>query len=54
MSYDEICAVLKTAITASDFSYTGLTGSDMTWAATGEVSKMPVAVVIKDGVYVGA
>ena len=54
MSYDEICAALKTAITASDFSYTGLTGSDMTWAATGEVTKMPVAVVIKDGVYVGA
>ena len=54
MSYDEICAALKSAITASDFSYTGLTGSDMTWAATGEVSKMPVAVVIKDGAYVGA
>ncbi len=31
----------------------GLTGT-MTWAATGEVSKTPTAVVIKDGVYVGA
>ena len=32
---------------------TGLTGT-MTWSATGEVSKTPTAVVIKDGVYVGA
>ena len=31
----------------------GLTGT-MTWSATGEVSKTPTAVVIKDGVYVGA
>ena len=27
-------------------------GEAMTWAATGEVSKGPKAVVIKDGVYV--
>jgi len=26
----------------------------MTWAATGEVSKSPMAVVIENGVYVGA
>ena len=32
---------------------TGLTGT-MHWAATGEVDKTPTAVVIKDGVYVGA
>ena len=31
----------------------GLTGT-MTWSATGEVTKTPTAVVIKDGVYVGA
>lgn len=31
----------------------GLTGT-MTWTATGEVTKTPTAVVIKDGVYVGA
>lgn len=30
----------------------GITGT-MTWAATGEVTKTPTAVVIKDGVYVG-
>ena len=32
---------------------TGLTGT-MHWDATGEVDKTPTAVVIKDGVYVGA
>ncbi|MGN1021370.1 MAG: ABC transporter substrate-binding protein [Aristaeellaceae bacterium] len=31
----------------------GLTGT-MTWSATGEVTKTPTAVVIQDGVYVGA
>ena len=32
---------------------TGLTGT-MTWQETGEVSKTPTAVIIKDGAYVGA
>ena len=32
-------------------SVDGLTGRGMTWAATGEVSKAPMAVVIKDGAY---
>ena len=31
----------------------GLTGT-MHWGADGEVDKTPTAVVIKDGVYVGA
>ena len=30
----------------------GLTGKDMSWQATGEVSKAPAAMVIEDGVYV--
>lgn len=33
-------------------SVDGITGKGMTWLATGEVSKAPKAVVIKDGVYV--
>ena len=33
-------------------SVDGITGQGMTWLATGEVSKAPKAVVIKDGVYV--
>ena len=52
MSYTEICEALKSTIV--NMSYTGLTGSDMTWAATGEVTKMPTAVIIENGVYVGA
>lgn len=32
-------------------SFDGITGSSMTWAATGEVSKAPQAVIIKDGAY---
>ena len=52
MSYDEICAALKGAIV--ELSYTGVTGSDMTWTADGKVSKLPVAVKIQNGEYVGA
>lgn len=33
-------------------SVDGLTGKAMTWSATGEVSKSPMAAVIRDGVYV--
>jgi branched-chain amino acid transport system substrate-binding protein len=50
MSTEEICDALIDAITS--ISVDGLTGEGMTWAATGEVSKAPMAVVIKDGVYV--
>ena len=32
--------------------FDGLTGEGMTWSKTGEVSKAPRAVVIKDGTYV--
>lgn len=49
-SVSDICEALKTAIT--EISVNGLTGDGMTWAATGEVSKAPKAMVIKDGVYV--
>ncbi len=54
MSASDICNKLKAAICAEDFSYMGLTGagSALTWAASGAVSKDPMAVVIKDGAYV--
>ena len=39
--------------TASDFTLDGLTGTGMTWAATGEVSKEPKGMEIKNGAYVG-
>ena len=52
MSAEEICEALVE--TMPTITYTGLTGADMTWDASGAVSKMPTAVVITDGVYVSA
>ena len=52
MTADQVCEALIAVFTDSGFSVDGLTGQGMTWAATGEVSKAPMAVVIKDGVYV--
>ncbi len=51
MDNAEICEKLKTGITASDFTFDGLTGSNMKWGSDGAVSKEPKAVVIKDGAY---
>lgn len=53
MTADEIGAKLVETFTSADFKIDGLTGSDMTWSKTGEVSKAPKGMVIKDGVYVG-
>lgn len=50
MSYEDICEALVGQITSMTFD--GLTGADMTWTATGEVSKAPMAVVIENGTYV--
>jgi len=52
MSASEINAILVDQFTSMTFD--GLTGAGMTWAATGEVSKAPMAVVIENGVYVSA
>ena len=50
MSAAELCeALVKIMPTVT---YSGLTGQGLTWNAEGEVSKDPLAVVIKDGVYV--
>ena len=51
MSASEIADILVDQFTSMTFN--GITGTDVTWAATGEVSKSPKAVVITDGVYVG-
>ena len=50
MSKEDLCDKFIAAITS--MSYDGLTGQGMTWNEEGEVSKAPMAVVIKDGVYV--
>ncbi len=52
MSASEICDLLVAEFNSMTFD--GITGTSMTWSASGEVSKQPNAVVIKDGVYVSA
>lgn len=52
MSRSEISAILREQVTSLTFN--GLTGSDISWSETGEVSKMPMAVVIENGAYVSA
>ena len=51
MSAEEICDAMVAQFTSMTFD--GLTGAGMTWDETGAVSKAPMAVVIKDGAYVG-
>ena len=53
MSANDICEKLIARFTSSDFSFNGLTGDNMNWSETGEVSKAPKGMVIKEGVYVG-
>jgi len=36
------------------FTFNGLTGTNMTWSASGEVSKEPMVIVIKGGAYATA
>ena len=50
MSSSDICEAVVSVMTT--ISVDGLTGQGMTWSANGAVSKAPMAVVIKDGVYV--
>ena len=50
MSASDICDKLKAAI-VDGYTYSGLTGDNMSWKDTGEVSKEPKGMVIKDGVY---
>ena len=53
MSASDICDKLISRFTSSDFSFNGLTGENMHWKDSGEVSKAPKGMVIKNGVYVG-
>ncbi len=50
MSASELCDLLVNAFT-TNFTYSGLTGSGMTWSTSGEVSKDPVVCLIEDGKY---
>jgi branched-chain amino acid transport system substrate-binding protein len=51
MSNSELADVLKKQFTSMEFN--GITGTKVKWTKTGEVSKTPKAVVIKDSAYVG-
>ena len=53
MSASDICDKLIAEFTSSDFTFSGLTGNNVSWSDTGEVSKEPKGMVIKNGVYVG-
>ena len=52
MSKSDICDKLVSTITSADFTFSGLTGDNMTWSSTGEVSKSPKGMVIQNGTYV--
>lgn len=51
MSHQDVCQKLVAQFTSMQFD--GLTGAAMTWSADGAVSKLPAAVKIENGVYVG-
>ena len=53
MTAAEISEKLIAEFSNSDFTFSGLTGENMTWSASGEVTKNPKGMVIQNGVYVG-
>ena len=51
MDAQTLCGLMIEQFTSMTFS--GLTGTNMTWNKSGEVTKDPKGMVIKDGAYVG-
>ncbi|HIX90207.1 MAG TPA: ABC transporter substrate-binding protein [Candidatus Agathobaculum pullicola] len=51
MSNEELCDAMIAQFTSMTFN--GLTGENMTWDASGAVSKSPKGMVIENGAYVG-
>jgi len=51
MSSSEVCEKLIEVFTDETFTFDGLTGTGVTWSTTGEVSKPPKGMIIKDGAY---
>ena len=47
----DMCNTLLKTFGSGTFTYSSLTGKDMTWSSNGEVSKDPKGVVIKNGKY---
>lgn len=53
MKAEDICELMIEQFTDPSFKVDGLTGTGMIWEKTGEVSKEPKGMVIKNGAYVG-
>lgn len=53
MKAEDICSALTEQFTSADFKFNGLTGENISWAKSGEASKSPKGMVIKNGAYVG-
>lgn len=51
-SVEEFTEGLKAWFTAGSTSFNGVTGQNIKWLASGEVTKAPMAVVIENGAYV--
>lgn len=51
MTSSEMCDKLIATFTDPSFVFNGLTGTDVTWSTTGEVSKAPKGMIIKNGAY---
>ena len=51
MDAETLCGLMQEQFTTMTFS--GLTGTNVTWDETGAVSKEPKGMVIQNGAYVG-
>ena len=47
----EMCGTLANAFASGKLTYSGLTGENMSWSDTGEVTKDPKGMIIVNGVY---
>lgn len=47
ISAEKLGALLSATLTGGDFTYTGVTGKDMTWEANGSCNKDPIIVEVK-------
>ena len=53
LTAEELCEMLVGTFTSDGFTFSGLTGENMSWGKDGAVTKTPKGMVIKNGVYVG-
>ncbi len=54
MDSAQLCDALSQVFGSGTFAVDGLTGKDMTWLSTGEISKSPLIFKVENGVYVDA